>query len=83
MDAQDSGKEEAERSVFPQLLEGSAVVAMVEFMERYEEKLAMLDRRILEGQTHQLKLKEEVKVLQANANRINPHTRAKEIETIQ
>ena len=80
--AQDSRKE-AERNVFSQLLEGSAVVALVEFMERYEEKLAALDRRILEVGTHQQKLKEEVKVLQANAERVNPQTRARETEIIQ
>ena len=59
------------------------MAAMMEFMERYQEKLAGLDGRILEGQTQQQQLQEKIKVLQAKANKINPEAKGKETETVR
>ena len=59
------------------------MAAMMEFMERYREKLAALDGRILEGQTQQQQLQEKVKVLQAKANKINSPGLKEERETVR
>ena len=59
------------------------MAAMMEFMERYREKLASLDGHILEGQTQQQQLQEKIKVLQSNADKTNPEVKGKETETVR
>ena len=55
-----------------ELLEGEAVGAVLQFMQRYRDKLAQIDSRKLEVKGQQSKLSEEVKVLQVKADNLNP-----------
>ena len=56
----------------PELLEGEAVGAVLHFMHRYHDKLAQIDSRKLEVKGQRTKLSEEVKVLQAKVDNLNP-----------
>ena len=51
-------------------------------MERYQTKLAQIDSRKLEVEGQQSKLSEEVKVMEAKADAINPE-KGKETEDVQ
>lgn len=67
----------------PGLLEGGTLGAVLEFMERYQTKLAQIDSRKLEVEGQQNKLSEEVKVMQAKVNAINPEKKGKKTEDVQ
>ena len=57
---------------------------MMDFMERYETRVASLDERIQELTTNMKKLIEEKIVLEAKAEKINPQTQTSEdIETVR
>ena len=57
---------------------------MMDFMERYETRVASLDERIQELTTNTKKLNEEKTVLEAKAAKINPKTQTSEdIETVR
>ena len=51
-------------------------------MERYQTKLAQIDSRELEVKGQQSKLSEEVKVMQAKADAVNPE-KGKKTEDVQ
>lgn len=71
-----------QRNNLPGLLEGGTLGAVLEFMERYQTKLAQIDSRKLEVEGQQSKLSEEVKVIQAKADAINPE-KEKKTEDVQ
>ena len=65
------------------LVEGERVACVLEFFERYEERLASLDERTMEVQQNIRQLKEKIKVLKANAERVNPEAKIVSTETIR
>ena len=69
---------------FSTLVLPGAVSTMMDFMERYETRVASLDERIQELTTNMKKLIEEKIVLEAKAEKINPQTQTSEdIETVR
>ena len=65
------------------LVEGERVACVLEFFERYEEKVASLDERTIEVQQNIRQLKEKIKALKANAEKINPEAKIVSKETIR
>ena len=57
----------------PELLEGESVGAVLHFMQRYHDKLTQIDSRKLEVKGQRSKLSEEVEVLQARVDGLNPN----------
>ena len=63
---------------------GQDTVAMVmEFFEKHQAKMAVLDDRLLAVREEKKKVEERIKVLQANANRINPDRKVVSKETVR
>ena len=76
-------EEEGSGQLLPQLLEGEALGAVLEFMQRYQEKLGQLDSRKLEVEGQRNKLTEEVKVMCAKADKLNPAKKDKDTESVR
>ena len=75
--------EEGSGQLLPHLLEGGALGAVLEFMQRYQEKLGQLDSRKLEVEGQRSKLTEEVKVMRAKADKLNPAKKDKDTESVR
>ena len=56
---------------------------VMEFFEKHQAKMAVLDDRLLAVQEEKKKVKERINVLQANANRINPDRKVVSKETVR
>jgi len=60
------------------------LVSMVmEFFEKYQAKMASLDEKILELHQEQTKVLERIKVLKANADKVNPEKKVVTKETVR
>ena len=53
------------------------------FFERYETHVAGLDRRLLEIQREEDQLKEMIRVLHSNAEKVNPNAKSTSSETVR
>ena len=56
---------------------------VMEFFEKHQAKMAVLDDRLLAVREEKKKVEERIKVLQANANRINPDRKVVSKETVR
>ncbi len=65
------------------LVEGSRVTGVMEFLQRYETKVASLDERILGVGRDRKKLEGRLQVLKTNAGKINPETKVTPTETVR
>ena len=54
------------------IVAATAVASVMEFMEGYQERVANIDNRLLGLETTASKLKEEIKVLEDRAEKVNP-----------
>ena len=63
---------------------GQDTVAMVmEFFEKHQAKMAALDDRLLAVREEREKVEERIKVLRANADKINPDKKVVSKETVR
>ena len=65
------------------MVEEGRVASVLAFFERYEEKVASLDERTMEVQQDIKKLEEKIRVLKANAEKVNPEAKVVSKETIR
>ncbi len=65
------------------LVGGSRVTAVMEFLQRYETKVASLDERILGCGRDRKKLEERLRVLRTNAEKVNPETKVTSTATLR
>ena len=66
-----------------QLVDQGNVAMVMEFFESYQSKMASLDGKILEVQEEQTRVLERIKVLKANAEKINPDKKVVTKETVR
>ena len=66
-----------------QLVDQGMVAMVMEFFENYQSKMASLDGKILELNEEQTRVQERIKVLKANAEKINPDTKVVTKETVR
>ena len=65
------------------MVEEERVASVLAFFERYEERVASLDKRTMEVQQDIKKMEEKIKVLRSNAEKINPEAKVVSKETIR
>ena len=66
-----------------QLVDQGMVAMVMEFFENYQSKMASLDGKIQELNEEQTRVQERIKVLKANAEKINPDTKVVTKETVR
>ena len=59
------------------------MTGVMEFLQRYEVKVASLDERSLEVKRDSSKLQERLQVLRTNAEKVNPETKVTSTETVR
>ena len=66
-----------------QLVEPGMVAGVMEFLGRYQDKMAGLDEQTLQVQQDIGQLKEKLTVLKTNAEKVNPDTKVTSSQTVQ
>ena len=66
-----------------QLVDQGNVAMVMEFFESYRSKMASLDGKILELHEEKARVRERMKVLKANAEKINPDKKVVTKETVR
>jgi len=65
------------------LVDHDTVTMVMEFFEKHQAKMAALDDHLLAIQEERGKVEERIKVLQANADKVNPKSKVVSKETVR
>ena len=64
-------------------MDHGTITMVMEFFEKHQAKMAALDDRLLAVQEERRKVEERIKVLQANADKVNPKSKVVSKETVR